>query len=158
MDSFEKIYSAYAKDVYRFALSLCSNPTVAEDITQETFYKALRGASRFRGDCEVRTWLLQIAKNEWLMYCRKQKRLVCLEERPEDTSEDSPEDEVSRRELLARVRQRLGELPEPYHSVFLLRHFGELPFSQIGQLRGKTENWARVTYYRAKEKLREGSE
>lgn len=158
MDSFEQIYSAYAKDVYRFALSLCGNPTVAEDITQETFYKALRSASRFRGDCQVRTWLFQIAKNEWLLYCRKQKRLVSLEERPEAVSEDSPEEEVARRELLARVRRRLDELPEPYHSVFLLRHFGELPFSQIGRLCGKTENWARVTYYRAKEKLKEGLE
>lgn len=158
MDSFEQIYSAYAKDVYRFALSLCGNPTVAEDITQETFYKALRSVSRFRGDCHVRTWLFQIAKNEWLLYCRKQKRLVSLEEWPEAVSEDGPEEEVARRELLARVRRRLDELPEPYHSVFLLRHFGELPFSQIGQLCGKTENWARVTYYRAKEKLKEGSE
>lgn len=150
VEDFEKIYKLYMKDVYKYILALSRNHDVAEEITQETFFKALKNIDRFKGECKISVWLCQIAKNTYYSYCAKEKR------RSEHTTEihlPSTEDDFDRKETVFELHKRLHNLPEPYKEVFSLRIFGELPFAKIAELFGKTENWARVTFYRAKLKM-----
>ena len=150
VDNFEEIYNRYMKDVYKYILALSRNPDTAEEITQETFFKALKSIDKFNGECKMSVWLCQIAKNTYYSYCAKEKR------RSGQIHEDITfyiEDEVADSDTAFELHKRLHSLPEPYKEVFSLRVFGELPFSKIAELFGKTESWARVTYYRAKLKM-----
>lgn len=151
---FEELYKTYFHDIFLYSKSLCKNDNLAEELTQETFFKALKSIDKFKGDCDVRVWLCQIAKYTFYDYCRKNK-LRDFEEFPEDTVdtgvfiENALEDEGTA-EL---IHQILHDMKEPYKEVFTLRVFGELSFKQIAKLFGKTENWAAVTFHRAKLKI-----
>ena len=152
---FEAIYTEHFFGVYKYVLSLCRDTSLAEEITQETFYRAMENFHRFRGDSSLFVWLCQIGKNTYYRHTRHQKRFS--PEMPEDVpggAETSMEERLSDREDAKRLHRLLHELPEPYREVFTLRTFGELPFSQIGELFGKTDSWARLVYYRAKNELR----
>lgn len=152
MRDFGEIYNLYMKDVYKYVLAISRNPDVAEEITQETFFKALKGIDKFKGECKISVWLCQIAKNTYYSYCAKEKR------RSEHIEEDitfSIEEDSAEKEAVFELYKRLHRLPEPYKEVFSLRVFGELSFAQIAELFGKTESWARVTYYRARQKMEE---
>ena len=154
MADFEAIYAQYYDSVYKYVFSLCGEETTAEEITQETFYKAMEHMDRFDGRCKLYVWLCQIAKNTLYTYAKKQKRTVSadmadLSEWPEPGFEN----ELFDREIAWRLHRLLHGLPEPYKEVFSLRVFGELSFSQIGDLFGKTDSWARLIFYRAKNKL-----
>ena len=155
MTDFTEVYHLYFRDIYRYALSLCRNPSVAEEITQETFFKALSGLDKFDGKCKVTVWLCQIAKNTFLSMNRKDRYL----EQNTDTSllisDFDLESRISEKETVFAVYKALHDLQEPYKEVFSLRTFGELSFGQIAALFGKTESWARVTYHRAKLKIKE---
>ena len=153
MPDFEAVYRQYFADVYKYALALSRDETVAEEVTQETFFKALTAIDSFRGDCQLRVWLCQIARNQYLTLCRERKKFTDAEPEPGDSG---IEEGFADREDARRLHILLHALPEPYKEVFSLRTFGELPFSQIGELFGKTESWARVTYFRARRKLKEG--
>lgn len=152
MAEFQEVYDRYFRDVYKYALSLSRDPDVAEEITQETFFKALKNIDSFRGQCRLYVWLCQIAKNTYLTQLQKQSRASPEVEVP---SGESLEDRLLTRESAFEIHKVLHRLPEPYKEVFSLRVFGELPFSQIGELFGKTESWARVTYHRARMKIKE---
>lgn len=152
MTEFQEVYDLYFKDVYKYALSLSRNPHVAEEITQETFFKALKNIDSFRGQCRLYVWLCQIAKNTYFTYSQKQSRASPAAEL---TSGESLEEHLLTKESAFEIHKVLHRLPEPYKEVFSLRVFGELPFSQIGELFGKTESWARVTYHRARLKIKE---
>ena len=152
MDEFEELYREHFSGVYRYALSLCRNAALAEELTQETFFRAMENLDGFRGQCSLFVWLCQIAKNRYITLCRKRKHLS-NEESPE-TSGAGPEANLMDREDAKRLHRLLHELPEPYKEVFSLRVFGELPFSQIGELFGKSDGWARLIFYRAKNELR----
>ena len=152
---FQQVYELYFRDVYRYALSLCRNGAIAEEITQETFYKALQKIDSFDGRCKISVWLCQIAKNTYLSLCRKEKFIEPEENLTLLIGEGSVEDALSDRETAFSVHKVLHSLEEPYKEVFSLRTFGELPFGKIGLLFGKTESWARVTYHRAKLKIKE---
>ncbi|WP_343250396.1 sigma-70 family RNA polymerase sigma factor [Diplocloster hominis] len=158
MTEFEEIYRNYFKDVYLYLKGLTNDPYMAEEITSETFLKALKSIDTFRGACDVRVWLCQIAKNCYYSYLRKHRRIVNLDELPDQDRKDGPEQLVCSAELSLKLHEILHELTEPYKEVFTLRVFGELSFRQIGHLFGKTENWACVTYHRAKNKIREKME
>ena len=150
MIDFGEIYNLYMRDVYKYVLALSRNPDIAEEITQETFFKALKSIDSFKGECKTSVWLCQIAKNTYYSYCAKEKR------RSEHTHDDftlSVEDDFARSEAAFELHKKLHSLPEPYKEVFSLRVFGELSFVKIAELFGKTESWARVTYYRAKLKM-----
>lgn len=152
---FQDIYSEHFSDVYKYVLSLCRNETLAEEITQETFFKAMRHIDKFNGNCKLYVWLCQIAKNTYYSYIAKHKRIV-----PEiDTDYPDPisdlETDYLDKEDARRLHILLHNLNEPYKEVFTLRVFGELPFSQIGELFGKTDSWARLIFYRAKKQLQE---
>ena len=152
---FEEIYRRYFGDVYRYLLRLSGSETAAEDVTSETFLRAMQALPRFRGDCDVRVWLCRIARNTYFS-TRRDPDNQPMEEPGEERagSAPSPEVETLRREEGQRLRQLLHDLEEPYREVFLWRHYGDLSFREIGQLFGKSENWACVTYHRARGKLR----
>ena len=141
--------------MYRYLLRLSGSRAAAEDITSETFLRAMQALPRFRGDCDVRVWLCRIARNTYFS-TRRDPDNQPMEEPGEERagSAPSPEEETLRREEGRRLRQLLHGLEEPYREVFLWRHYGDLSFREIGQLFGKSENWACVTYHRARGKLR----
>ncbi|UKS66094.1 RNA polymerase sigma factor [Rossellomorea marisflavi] len=154
MTEFEKIYDQHFREVYAFILSMSRNEKLAEEITQETFFKALKAIDGFKGQCKMNVWLCQIAKNTYFTHLSKQKRLV-----PEEVVESSGDAVMERlmenREEAMRVHQVLHSLQDPYKEVFTLRIFGELSFRDISGLFGKTESWARVTYHRARQKIQD---
>lgn len=155
MEDFQEVYELYFRDVYRYALSLCRNESIAEEVTQETFYKALAKLDSFDGKCKVSVWLCQIAKNTYLSMYRKKKHLDPNIDTDELVDIWSMEDSFCNKETAFAVHKILHDLEEPYKEVFSLRTFGELSFKQIGELFGKTEAWARVTYHRARLKIKE---
>ena len=152
MQSMEEIYQQYAQTVYRFLLTHTRDADLAEELTQETFYQAIRTSDRFDESCKVSTWLCAIAKRVLLTYRRKHPAQEELEEQTMSvpSAESEAVEAVSRMELIRLVH----DLPEPAREVMYLRAFGGLSFAEIGEVQGKTENWARVTFYRAKEKLK----
>lgn len=155
MEDFEAIYREYFPSVCRYLFSLCRDMTPAEEITQEAFYKAMMGIETFRGQCQLYVWLCQIAKNTYFTFLKKQKRDGGeLSAHAADEAASGFETELLDRETARRLHVLLHQLSEPYKEVFSLRVFGELPFSQIGELFGKTDSWARLIFYRAKTKLR----
>lgn len=154
MKDFEKIHSEYYDIVFQYVLSLCREEVWAEEITQEAFFKALKGIDTFRGNCKLSVWLCQIAKNTFYTEVKKKQRQVDypLEVIP---IEDSYEQKIFDKETAFEVHKVLHQLAEPYKEVFWMRTFGELSFAEIGKLFGKTESWARVTYHRAKLRIKE---
>lgn len=154
----EELYRTYFDIVYRYIRSVSQDGSLAEEVTQETFFKALKKADQFRGDCDVRVWLCQIAKNTLYDHLKKQKKQLPGEEQLEKAGSDGGElleEKLAQRSQALEIHKVLHGLSEPYKEVFSLRTFGELNFREIGMLFGKSENWARVTYYRARVKIRE---
>ena len=149
---FQEVYDLYFTDVYKYALSLCREEQMAEEITQETFFRALKSIGSFRGECRLYVWLCQIAKNTYFRTLRRAGRQA---EEQEIAGGESLEERFLDQESAFEIHRILHGLPEPYKEVFSLRVFGELSFQQIGELFGKTESWARVTYHRARLKIRE---
>lgn len=158
---FEELYNTYFKDVYRYVLRLSGDAHVAEEVTSDTFFKALKAIHKFRGDCDVRVWLCQIAKNCYYSFLKENGRTENI-----DTPElfaivdpaASVEEKLARKETARKLQILLHQLSEPYKEVFLWRTYAELSFKQIGQMFGKTDNWACVTYHRARTMLIKGLE
>ncbi len=155
MTGLEEIYSYYFKDVYFFIYSLSKDKHIAEDLTSETFVKAIKAIESFKGDCDIKVWLFQIAKNLYYSYLRKNKNLIELDSVSEEKDGFDLEKSVISFEESMKIHKILHNLSEPYKEVFSLRVFGELSFRQIGNLFGKTDNWACVTFHRASNKIRE---
>ena len=151
---FDQIYNDYFQDVFYYLRSLSSNQEVAEDLTQDTFVKAMKSLDKYDGRKDIRAWLFTIAKNAFMDRCRKEKRYA-MEQQPDIlvTSEPSFVEKIMDQADAFQVHKILHEMSEPYKEVFSLRTFGEVPFEQIGILFGKSASWARVTYYRAKQKI-----
>lgn len=155
LPEFEVIYKEHFQDVYKYILSICMNESLAEEITQEAFYKALNHFDSFDGRCRLYVWLCQIAKNTLFTYQKKQKR-------QSDAYQDSvlPDTTITleanliERENICQLLELIKQLKDPYREVFLLRVIGELSFSRIGTLFGKSDSWARLVYYRAKMEVR----
>ena len=181
MQSLEEIYQKYALRVYKYLLSLCHNEDVAEEITQETFYQAVRCIDRYDGSCHISTWLCAIAKNQFLVYQRKNPVMDSMDDmlgkvvindsgsgkcvtgefgvlmtngQSNTALSNSAEATVMQSFDRIELMKRLHLCPEPFREVLYLRIFGNLSFREIGEIMGKTENWARVTFYRGKEKIR----
>ena len=148
---FAKIYEDYNRDVYRFALSLCKNQDLAIDICYETFAKAMDKIDTFDGSQDLRAWLFTIARNTLYDYYRKNNKINADYDLnfAQDNKISFVED-LADKDLALKVHSFLHSMNEPYKEVFNLRVFGELDFKSIGQIFGKTDNWARVTFYRAK--------
>ena len=156
MDDMDAVYRDHAQTVYKFLLAQCHDPDLSEELTQETFYQAVRSIGRFDGSCKLSVWLCQIAKHLWYQHLRKHRQdPVPLEAAPESPVPSAEEGLLEQEGRLALLRL-IHQLPEPQREVVYLRAFGDLSFREIGDVLGKTENWARVTFYRSKEKLRNG--
>ena len=154
MQDFDGIYKENFTDVYKFALGFCRDPVLAEEITQETFFKALRKIDSYKGESRLYTWLCSIARNVYIDHTRQREEAA----NPllGQISDDSDlEEKLADREAAYAIHRVLHQLQEPYKEVFWLRTFGELSFARIGELFEKSESWARVTYYRAKVKIKE---
>ena len=152
MTEFEEVYRRYFRDVYRYCLALTRDEQMAEEVTQETFFKALSAIDQFDGKCRLYVWLCQIAKNTYFTIRSKKREDGLQENIP---AGESLEERLLTKETAFEIHRVLHRLEEPYKEVFSLRTFGELPFRQIGELFGKTESWARVTYHRARLKIKE---
>ena len=157
MKEFEEIYKLYYPQVYRFVMSLCNNSNLAEEITQETFFRALKGIDGYRGDCKLSVWLFQIAKNLYFTQRKKEERYSSENELELENTPDvlNVEEIIENKQLALKIHEVLHLIPEPYKEVFWMRAFGELSFAEIGKIHGKTESWARVTFHRAKLKIQE---
>lgn len=153
MEEFEKIYNDYFPDVYLYIKSLSNDEHVAQDITSETFIKAIKAIEDFNGNCDIRVWLCQIAKNSYFSYLRKNKKLEYVDQFKEQEAGFDIDKAFLSVETSIEIHEILHSLEEPYKEVFSLRTFGELSFKQIGSLFQKNENWACVTYHRARKKI-----
>ncbi|MCH5270799.1 MAG: sigma-70 family RNA polymerase sigma factor [Lachnospiraceae bacterium] len=141
--------------VYSYVMTLAKKQYIAEEITQETFYKAFTAKNTFRGESNVMTWLCAIAKNLFLDEIRRQSKNNGIAPDTNASSDINIEREIEDLDTSYRIHLALNELEEPYRKVFEMRIFGELSFREIGSVFERTENWARVTYHRAKLKLQE---
>ena len=151
---FGRIYEEYFRELQRYLLSLCRDSRIAEELTQETFFRAVRSAGQFREGSDLRAWLYTIARNVFLDQTRRKRNTeIQLPRELPDTAGVTLTEALEDREEVLALHRILHTLPEPYKEVFGLRVFGELPFRAIGQVFGKTEGWARVTYYRAKSRI-----
>lgn len=158
MTELEEIYEQYFKDVYLFVFSLSKNQHIAEDVTSETFLKVIHSLDLFQGDSDLKVWLFQIAKNTYFSYLRNNKRMVPTEAFHKEKDELNVEKKVIDQDESMRIHKILHELTEPYKEVFTLRMFGELSYKDIGEIFGKTDNWACVTFYRARQQIKEKME
>lgn len=160
MKIFESLYREYYQKVYAFLYRLCADPNLAEDLTQETFLQAYKSFHKFRGECEVFTWLAAIGKHVYFKYLKKKKlhldaanlELVAQSYMEGDVS---PEEHVHKKDVEEAVRQVVENIPKKYRDVVLLRIYAELPFSQIAQILKISESSAKVIYFRAKKMLME---
>lgn len=148
---FDKLYSEYFQVVYKFILKLSADHELSEDITQETFIKAIKNIKSFKGECKISVWLCQIAKNIYFSHTKKNARLKTVP--IDEINGQAEEPDFSSKESLLEIHRLLHSLPEPYKEVFTLKTFADLSLAEISQLFGKSESWARVTYLRAKQKL-----
>ena len=158
MTDFEQLYNTYFNDVYLYILRLSADEHIAEEITSDTFFRAIKSIDSFRGDCDVRVWLCQIAKNCYYTHVKKSNRTGQVDEAEmQDIPDFTPNaaDEYIRREEVDQVQRILHDVGEPYKEVFMWRTYADLSFKQIAQIFGKTENWACVTYHRARKKILE---
>jgi RNA polymerase sigma-70 factor (ECF subfamily) len=157
MQDIEQIYEEYFETVNKYLFCLTHNDDIAEELTQETFYKAVNKINTYKGECKMSVWLCQIAKNLWYDQCRKNKKIVNMQEEEMFGLQDTniTEEEVISNEEKLSLYKKMQNLDEKTREVMYLRITGELSFKEIGVILNKTENWARVTFYRGKNKLKE---
>lgn len=152
---FEEIYTTYFSDVYMYIRRLSRDEHLAEEITSETFFKAMNSIESFRGDCDIRVWLCQIAKNCYFSYLKKTQRIDSIEDIETAEQSENFEERFFQKDAAMQIQKVLHDIPDPYKEVFMWRVFAEMSFKQIGQIFHKSENWACVTYHRARKMIRE---
>lgn len=157
MQNIEEIYKEYSTTVYKYLFCLTQNRDISEDLTQETFSIAVEDIKKFRGECKLSVWLCQIAKHLWYKELKKKKKNVNIsfEEIEEDVLYDeSFEESIFKKEEKLELFKAMQKLDEKSREVMYLRMIGDLSYEEIGEILGKTSNWSRVTFYRAKQKIR----
>ncbi len=157
MQDIEKIYKEYFETVHKYLFCLTSNNDISEELTQETFCKAVKKIGTYKGECKISVWMCQIAKNLWFDECRKNKRVISQEEiNLIDTQAlSTPEEQVIVNEEKFSLYKKMQKLDDKTRRVIYLRITGKLGFKEIGNILNQTENWARVTFYRGKNQLKE---
>lgn len=153
---FEQIYNTYFKSVYLYVMQLSGNEHIAEEITSDTFFKAINSIDKFRGECDMRVWLCQIAKNTYFSYLKKNRKELSIDESDLRNVADPNahvDTQISEQEEARLIQKILHDMSDPYKEVFMWRVFGELSFKEIGELYEKTDNWACVTYHRARKMI-----
>ena len=156
MQNIEEVYKEYFETVNKYLFCLTHNNDISEELTQETFYKAVKKINTYKGDSKISVWLCQIAKNTWYDWCKKNKKLVDTEDSLFNIEElNTVEEKTIANEEKLSLYKKMQKLDEKTREVMYLRITGELNFKEIGTILNKTENWARVTFYRGKNKLKE---
>ncbi len=157
MKKIEEIYVEYSKQIYRYLISLTRNEHLSEELTQETFFIAVKKINQFRGECKIYTWLCQIAKNLYYKESKKQKKIDMI---PLDILEETINNQDNNLEIETinkmDLYQKINSLDEKSRQVIYLRLIGEFSFKEIGEALNISENLARVIFYRGKRKIREG--
>ncbi|MGM0885259.1 MAG: RNA polymerase sigma factor [Bacillota bacterium] len=157
MKEFKELYGLYSKDLFNYLLYLTNDNSLAEELVQETFYQAFKSIHRFQGKSKVKTWLYQIAKHVYYNQLRKNTSSYKVEHFHEEVGHtdnfDTPELLFEKKEEVKLLHSAIMELQEPYKQVVILRAFNELSFQEIGEILAESENWARVTFHRGKQKL-----
>lgn len=157
MQSIEDMCKDYAKVVYSYLLCITYNKEITDELTQETMYKAIKNIKKYRGDCEITTWLCKIARNEWFMYCKKNNRIkpVPIEALTEIESDICIEEEIIEKSEKEKIYKTIQKLDEKTAQIILLRLENDMSFKKIGEIFNENERWARVKFFRGKEKLKE---
>lgn len=155
MQNMDEIYEECFETVYKYLFCLTHNSDISEELTQETFYRAVKKINTYNGKCKISVWLCQIAKHLWYNQCRKNKRIVDTDETFDIEDPQNLEEQFIAGEEKVLLYKKMQNLDEKTREVMYLRITGELSFKEIGEILGKTENWARVTFYRGKSKLKE---
>ncbi len=160
MGEFEEVYRSHYKDVYKFLYFTCGkNHSLAEELTQETFYEAFRCYHKYDSSCSVTTWLCAIGKNLWFHYLRKNKGIPVdysvLSEMVSNEPDSDPMFNVERDEVCLKVRKAIASLKPRYREIVWLRSIAELPFSRIAEIMNISENSAKVLFFRAKNQIKE---
>ena len=153
----DSVYRKHAEFVYKYLFSLCHEEDTAEELLQETFYQAIKSAKRYDGSCKVTTWLCQIAKHLWYQELERRRKYQCSDLNENTISKEKMvEEKLCQREQVMEIFQRVHILDETSKEIFYLRVMGDFSFKEIGQIFNKNENWARVTFYRVKQKIMKG--
>lgn len=158
MQNIEEIYSKYGEIVYKYVFCLTGNEDTTEEIVQETFLVAVKDINKFRGECKISTWLCQISKYIWYKKLKKEKtkREISLNTLQDSLFiEDSIEENFYDKENKIQLFKKLQKLDEDTRNVMYLRIFGNFEYSEIAEIMNKTPNWARVVFFRGKQKLKE---
>lgn len=158
MQDIDEIYSKYGNIVYKYVFCLTGNEDTTEEIVQETFFTAVKNINKFRGECKISTWLCQISKYIWYRKIKKEKskKEISLESLQSTLIvDDSLEDDICKKENRIQLFKKLQELDEETRNVMYLRIFGNFEYSEIAEIMNKTSNWARVVFFRGKQKLKE---
>ena len=158
MQNIEEIYKEYSTSVYKYLFCLTQNKEISEDLTQETFASAVKDIKKFRGECKLSVWLCHIAKHLWYKELKKKNKNINVSF--EEINENALYDEMLEENLCAKEEKLklfkdMQKLDEKSREVMYLRMVGNLSYEEIGEILGKTSNWSRVTFYRAKQKIRE---
>ncbi|MCI8654595.1 MAG: sigma-70 family RNA polymerase sigma factor [Clostridia bacterium] len=155
MQDMEEIYKEHSQTVYKYIFCLSNgDKDLAEEITSETFAIAVERINQFKGECKISVWLCQIAKYIWYKEVKKKSRIK-FEELETLQDEQIIEDIIVEKEAKLQIFKDIQTLDEKTKDVMYLRLIGDLSFKEIGEVLGKTSNWARVTYYRGKQKIKE---
>ncbi|MCI8384674.1 MAG: sigma-70 family RNA polymerase sigma factor [Clostridia bacterium] len=154
----EKLYQENYSIVYKYLCCITQNSDLAEELTQETFYKMIQSIDSFKGNCKLSSWLCEIGKNLWYDELRKKKRKSNLLKTFESNPTNDMEETLIQKEKISKAYQSIQKLDKQTRRVMYLRLNSELTFKEIGHILGKTENWARVTYYRGKKKVKESDD
>ncbi len=160
MQDIEEIYKEYFETVYKYLFCLTHNSDLSEELTQETFYRAVISINSFRGDCKMSVWLCQIAKNLWCDELKRNRKTENIDEKNFEffSSDNDLENNAVSKEEKVNLYKKMQKLDDLTREVMYLRITGELSFKEIGDILNKTENWARVTFYRGKTKIKEDKE
>lgn len=154
MQNIEEIYKEHSNAVYKYLFCLTGSEDLSEELTQETFAIAVKEIKKFKGNCKVSVWLCQIAKHLWYKELKKKKN-ISIEEIGNLQETETVEDFIFRKEDKIKLFKDIQKLDEKSRELIYLRMVGNLDFTEIGEILGKTPNWARVNFYRAKQKIRE---
>lgn len=158
MQNIEEIYKEHSNAVYKYLFCLTKNEELSEELTQETFAIAVKEIKKFKGDCKVSVWLCQIAKHLWYKELKKDRKNTSLEDIDDLQDTEMIEDIIIKKEEKLNLYKYIQKLDEKSRELVYLRMVGNLNFTGIGEILGKTSNWARVNFYRAKQKIKEVSE
>lgn len=154
----DEIYKKYSRIIYNYLLGITHNSDLAEELMQETFYSATKNIHKFRKECSIKVWLCEIAKNKWKNKIKKDKGKIfngSIENIDEFIYDDTFEDSIIAKEEIIELYKKIHTLDETTREVIYLRIKAELSFKDIGIILNKSEEWARVVFYRGKIKLKE---